>query len=115
MYFSGEVSRDLMLVNRPPNIVSVTTRSVLLPHRATVTEAASHHVAQFSTEEQLSAEDQVATQWSEDVLSADVLFGERAGSYSTTIGRITSVISDTVQAPGTVQEAVMVAGIARSS
>ena len=51
----------------------------------------------------------------EDVLSEDVRFGERSGSYSTTIGRITSVTSDTVQALDTVQEAVRVAGIALSS
>ena len=54
--FSGDVNSDLMVVNRPPNIVSVATRSVLSLHRATVTEAA-------------------------DVLLDDVLFGERPGSY----------------------------------
>ena len=65
--FSGDVNSDLTVVNRPPNIVSVATRSVQ------------------------SVEDQVAAQWSEDVLSEAVLFGGRPGSYSTTIGRITSI------------------------
>ena len=48
-------------------------------------------------------------------LSKDDLFGERSGSYSTTIGRITSVNQATVHALDTVQEAVRVAEIARSS
>ena len=62
-----------------------------------------------------AVEDQVATQWSEDGPSEDVLFGERSGSYSTTSGRITSVTLATVQALDTVQEAVSVAEIARFS
>ena len=56
--FAGDVNSDLMIVNRPPNIVSIATRSVQ------------------------SVEDQVAAQWSVDVLSEGVLFGGRPGSYS---------------------------------
>ena len=82
----------------------VATRSELSLHRAAVTEVVAH-----------SVEDQVATQWSEDGPSEDVLFGERSGSYSTTMGRITLVTLATDQALDTVQEAVRVAEIARSS